>query len=151
MRRFPQPGPDDNVLRRDRYQRVLVSALLNINSNPGAVLLSIFHGETVPLLNEEILAEYQNVLSRKKFHLPAETVDVILRRMAAVGLNILTADEEYPEVGDPKDRCFYTVPMTGRQTGDVLLITGNIRHFPSRSFVVTPAQFIEILRKNKQG
>ena len=128
---------------------VLVSALLNVNSKPGMVLLSVFQGETVPLLNEEIFAEYQNVLAREKFHFPAETVDVILRRMAADGLNVSTTDEEYPEVSDPKDRCFYTVTMTGRQTRDALLITGNIRHFPSRSFVVTPAQFLEILRKSK--
>ena len=128
---------------------VLVSALLNVNSKPGAVLLSVFQGETVPLLNEEIFAEYQNVLAREKFHFPAETVDVILRRMAADGLNVSTADKEYPEVSDPKDRCFYTVTMTGRQTRDALLITGNTRHFPSRSFVVTPAQYLEILRKSK--
>lgn len=128
---------------------VLVSALLNVNSKPGAVLLSVFQGETVPLLSEEIFAEYQNVLAREKFHFPTETVDVILRRIAADGLNIPTADEGYPEVSDPKDRCFYTVTMTGRQTRDALLITGNIRHFPSRSFVVTPAQFLEILRKSK--
>ena len=107
MRRFPKPGPDDNVLRRDRYQCAgfrTVEHQLQSGRGPAFV----FHGETVPLLNEEIFAEYQNVLSREKFHFPAETVDVILRRMAAVGLNILTADEEYPEVGDPKDRCFYT-------------------------------------------
>ena len=128
---------------------VLVSALLNVNSKPGAVLLSVFQGETVPLLNEEIFAEYQTVLAREKFHFPAETVDVILRRMAADGLNIPTVDEEYPEVSDPKDRCFYTVTMTGRQTRDALLITGNIRHFPSKPFVVTPAQFVEMLRKSK--
>ena len=62
---------------------VLVSALLNINSKPGEILLPVFNGETVPLLNGEIFAEYQNVLSRKKFHFPAETVDLILRRIAA--------------------------------------------------------------------
>ena len=69
---------------------VLVSALLNINSKPGEVLLSVFRGETVPLLNEEIFAEYQTVLAREKFHFPAETVDVILRRMAADGLVLCT-------------------------------------------------------------
>ena len=50
---------------------VLVSALLNINSNPGTVLLSVFKGETIPLLNPEILAEYRDVLARKKFKFPA--------------------------------------------------------------------------------
>lgn len=48
---------------------VLVSALLNINSNPGTVLLSVFKGETIPLLNPEILAEYRDVLARKKIQI----------------------------------------------------------------------------------
>lgn len=46
---------------------VLVSALLNFQSNPGQVLLSVFNGETIPLVNEEILAEYRDVLARKSF------------------------------------------------------------------------------------
>ena len=45
---------------------VLVSALLNSESNPGQVLLSVFNGQTVLLVNEEILAEYREVLSCKK-------------------------------------------------------------------------------------
>ena len=49
---------------------VLVSALLNFQSNPGQVLLSVFNGETIPLVNEEILAEYRDVLARKKFRFP---------------------------------------------------------------------------------
>ena len=44
---------------------VLVSALLNINSNPGKVLLSVFNGETCPLLNAEIVAEYRGACKEK--------------------------------------------------------------------------------------
>ena len=128
---------------------VLVSALLNIGSNPGAVLLSVFSGKTIPMLNSEILAEYREVLARKKFNFPAETVDIILKRLAGSCLNVSVSSENFPEVGDPKDRCFYAVTMTGRQTEDVLLVTGNIRHFPIKPYVVTPAQFIEILQKEK--
>ena len=51
---------------------VLVSALLNFRSNPGQVLLSVFNGETVPLVNDEILAEYREVLARKKFRFPPD-------------------------------------------------------------------------------
>ena len=79
---------------------VLVSALLNMNSNPGTVLLSVFKGETIPLLNPEILAEYRDVLARKKFKFPAEEVETVLK--------VLTSS-------CPKDRCFYAVTMTGRQ------------------------------------
>ena len=125
---------------------VLVSALLNIDSNPGRVLLSVFNGETIPLMNAEIMTEYREVLAREKFHFPADIVDVILKRIAVCGLIVSPASEEYPEVGDSKDRCFYAVTMSGRESADALLVTGNIRHFPLKPFVVTPAQFVEMLQ-----
>ena len=36
-----------------------------------------------------------------------------------------------------------------RQTEDVLLVTGNIRHFPQEPFIITPAQCVEILQTAK--
>ena len=130
---------------------VLVSALLNINSNPGKVLLSVFNSETRPLLNAEIIAEYRDVLAREKFHFPAETVDIVMNRLAAVSMNINAAEGEFSEITDPKDRCFFAVTMTGRLTEDALLVTGNIRHFPAKPFVVTPAQFVEMLEAQRQS
>ena len=127
---------------------VLVSALLNINSNPGKVLLSVFNSETRPLLNAEIIAEYRDVLAREKFHFPAETVDIVMNRLAAVSMNINAAEGEFSEITDPKGRCFFAVTMTGRLSEDALLVTGNIRHFPAKPFVVTPAQFVAMLPTN---
>ena len=124
---------------------VLVSALLNMNSNPGFVLCSVFNGQTTPLINTDILAEYREVLARKKFHFPKETVDIILKRLENSSLKTEEIPEEFPEVSDPKDRCFFAVTMAARQTEETLLITGNIRHFPQQPFVVTPAQFVEML------
>ena len=124
---------------------VLVSALLNINSNPGFVLCSVFNGQTTPLINTDILAEYREVLARKKFHFPKETVDIILKRLENSSLKTEEIPAEFPEVSDPKDRCFFAVTMAARQTEETLLITGNIRHFPQQPFVVTPAQFVEML------
>lgn len=125
---------------------VLVSALLNMDSNPGRVLISVLNGETVPFMNAEIMAEYRAVLARKKFQFPADLVDVILKRISACGVIVSPSSEEFPEVGDPKDRCFYAVTMSGREAGDTMLVTGNIRHFPQKPFVVTPAQFVELLQ-----
>ena len=129
---------------------VLVSALLNFQSNPGQVLLSVFNGETIPLVNEEILAEYRDVLARKMFRFPPDLVDIVLSRLAVCSLNISAISEVFPEVADPKDRCFYAVTMSERQSENALLVTGNIRHFPVKPFVVTPAKFVEILQADKQ-
>lgn len=129
---------------------VLVSALLNFRSDPGQVLLFVFNGETIPLVNEEILAEYRDVLARKKFRFPPDLVEIILTRLVACSLNIFSVSEDFPEIADPKDRCFYAVTMSERQSEDALLVTGNIRHFPVKPFVVTPAKFVEILQADKQ-
>ena len=129
---------------------VFVSALLNFQSNPGQVLLSVFNGKTILLVNEEILAEYRDVLARKKFHFPPDLVEIVLTRLAACSLNISAISGDFPEVADPKDRCFYAVTMSERQSEDALLVTGNIRHFPVKPYVVTPARFVEILQADKQ-
>lgn len=130
---------------------VLVSALLNMDSNPGRVLLSVFSGETVLFMNAEILSEYRDVLAREKFHFPADVVDVVLKRLAVCSLAVSASSEDFPEVGDPKDRCFYAVTMSGRESEDAMLVTGNIRHFPVKPFVVTPAQFTAMLQAQRQS
>ncbi len=47
---------------------------------------------------------------------------------------------------DEDDLVFYEVVMEKR-ADDAYLITGNIRHFPERSFIVTPAEMMALLEK----
>ncbi len=44
------------------------------------------------------------------------------------------------------DLIFYEVVMEKRDDG-AYLVTGNQKHYPTRSFIVTPAEMVEILRK----
>ena len=131
---------------------VLVSALLKMDSNPGKVLSSIVNGETFIFVNEEILLEYKKVLSRDKFHFPPQMIEDILRQLEYKSKFTSIESKEYLEVNDPKDRCFYAVTLSGRESVDALLVTGNIRHFPEEQFIVTPSQFVNILEveRNKQ-
>ena len=46
---------------------VLVSALLNWDSVPGAVVEETINGNLIPVLHEKIIAEYEEVLRRDKF------------------------------------------------------------------------------------
>ena len=46
---------------------VLVSALMKPESIPGVILEEALSGRIMPLLNSEILDEYEEVLSRRKF------------------------------------------------------------------------------------
>ena len=131
---------------------VLVSALLKMDSNPGKVLSSIVNGETFIFVNEEILLEYKKVLSRDRFHFPPQMIEDILRQLEYKSKFTSIESKEYLEVNDPKDRCFYAVTLSGRESVDALLVTGNIRHFPEEQFIVTPSQFVNILEveRNKQ-
>ena len=48
------------------------------------------------------------------------------------------------------DLVFYEVVMEKRND-DAYLITGNIKHFPERKYIVTPAQMMSILdEKSKE-
>ena len=49
---------------------------------------------------------------------------------------------------DMDEFVFYEVVMEKRED-DAYLITGNIRHFPERDFIVTPAEMMAIIEKNK--
>lgn len=96
----------------------------------------------VPLYNDEILEEYKSVLSRPKFHLNLSLIEAVIKAIITDGLNIdrtPTADIEFP---DPKDIVFYEIALS---VEDSYLITGNIRHFPVKPFVVTPAEMVRIL------
>lgn len=96
----------------------------------------------VPLYNDEILEEYKSVLSRPKFHLNLSLIETVIKAIITDGLNIdrtPAADIEFP---DPKDIVFYEVALS---VEDSYLITGNIRHFPVKPFVVTPAEMVRIL------
>jgi len=56
---------------------VIVSSLLSRKIDTGTVLIRkhILDGTIVPVFNEEIFQEYEDVLHRAKFNLPVDAVD----------------------------------------------------------------------------
>jgi hypothetical protein len=40
--------------------------------------------------------------------------------------------------------------MSARQTMDAYLVTGNMKHYPIRSYVVTPREMIDIIEREKE-
>lgn len=123
---------------------VLVSAMLKWNSVPGNVMELVFDGPIIPVYNSEILREYREVLSRPKFHLPKEIVDDVLDNLESKGISVSaeTLDIVLP---DPKDRVFYEVVLEERKTEEAYLVTGNIKHFPIETFIVTPRKMLDIV------
>ena len=123
---------------------VLVSAMLKWKSIPGKILELTFNGLIVPLVNDEILKEYREVLSRPKFKLTREIVDDLINGIMenSVFVNEQSLDEYLP---DPKDRVFYEVVMEERKNEDAYLVTSNIKHFPIRPYIVTPREMLDII------
>ncbi|MBO4699515.1 putative toxin-antitoxin system toxin component, PIN family [bacterium] len=123
---------------------VLVSSLLKRDSIPAKILDLVISGIIVPLFNEEILKEYAEVLSRKEFCFSVEDIGKLLNFIVQKGL-LLEKTEVQEILPDPDDAVFYEIVMSARKNRDAYLVTGNIRHFPAKNFVVTPREMLEIV------
>lgn len=126
---------------------VLVSAMLRDSSVPRTIIDCIEGGIVIPVYNESIIQEYREVLSRKKFRFNVEAIDAILNVIIGKGMLYegIPTQEELP---DKKDVVFYEVTMDSRQYQETRLVTGNIKHFPPKSFVVTPREMLDIIINN---
>lgn len=126
---------------------VLVSAMITHNSDSATVkvLEQVVKGLIVPLFNDEILLEYQEVLHRDKFNLREDDIlnmlDLIIDNGCWAGRR--TTDFPYP---DADDIVFFEVSMSKEGT---FLVTGNTKHFPKVPTVVTPAEMLEIMGVKK--
>ncbi len=124
---------------------VLVSAMLKASSVPGQVTAQALTGDIIPVLNDEILAEYEDVLNRPKFKFNKNAVKIFLDelRRRAVYTDAGAVTEELP---DPKDVVFYAVLMEKRREEEAYLVTGNLKHFPVRTYIVTPHEMLDIVK-----
>ena len=122
---------------------VIVSAMITHNSESATVkvLEQVANGRIIPLFNDEILLEYQEVLRRSKFNLREGDILNMLGMMIENGCWANRKTTEIP-FSDVNDIVFYEVSMSKEGT---FLVTGNIKHFPQVPTVVTPAEMLKIL------
>lgn len=126
---------------------VLVSAMLKFQSVPGQIANEALLGDLIPLLCDEIVEEYREVLARPKFKFDQKTVEILIDGIVDRGIfvDVVPVEEIIPDL---KDIIFYEVVMEGRKEhDDTYLVTGNIKHFPVKSFIVTPKEMLEIMHK----
>ena len=126
---------------------VIVSALLNRFSTPGMVLEEALTGQIIPLLHDNILEEYNDVLLRPKFKFDRQEIEITIAGLIKRGIFVGAAPlSDY--LPDPDDAVFYQIVMEARNT-DAYLVTGNKKHFPQKSFVVTPKEMLAIIEENE--
>ena len=124
---------------------VLVSSLLTKyrEAATARVVDAITTGRIIPLYNDEILEEYEDVLHRDKFPFKDADVRGLIDSIKEVGVSAepTPTGEILP---DMDDLVFYEVVMEKRDDG-AYLITGNMKHFPERDYIVTPTEMMSIL------
>lgn len=121
---------------------VLVSAVLSPNGNPAKVLKIVTDSEEKSLYySSEIIGEYRKVLSYDKLKIGNEektrAIDLIQRIGKRINPTVSTIT-----LPDESDRIFYD---TAKECG-AILVTGNIKHYPTEPSIMTPADFIISLK-----
>ena len=124
---------------------VLVSALLSKNESAATVqvVAQLLAGKITPVYSNEVIAEYREVLSRKKFKFPAEQVNYLLGSIEKFGI-LVAPTPTGVILPDMKDLPFYEVVMEKR-SDNAYLVTGNQKHFPKEPFIVTAREMLNLL------
>ena len=95
------------------------------------------------MYNEQIFAEYEEVLSRELLHISPSDRKTLFDYIQTNGVftNRTTFNNLFI---DESDRVFYEVALSQE---DSFLVTGNLKHYPVDPRVVTPAQMLQILEE----
>ena len=121
---------------------VLVSSFLSKNPNSPTVRIAdaLLDGKFTPVYSWGMIEEYVEVLGRDYLNLQASQVKEFVEHLKAIGEEVVPVDsnENFP---DPDDKVFFCTALAD----EAHLVTGNMKHYPPASLVVTPAQFCELL------
>ncbi|MDR1453693.1 MAG: putative toxin-antitoxin system toxin component, PIN family [Candidatus Margulisbacteria bacterium] len=122
---------------------VLVSALLS--QGPPAQIIKMVGAKLLrPCYSSTILSEYWTVLSRPKFSFGAEKINALINGLTQRGFLILPKKSNIAFT-DESDRKFYDAAVSSQ----AILLTGNLRHFPKKSWLMAPAEFIKFTANQK--
>ena len=124
---------------------VLVSALWTPVGNASIIISLILSNRILPCFDQRILDEYLAVLSRPRLAFPPGQVDELLSEITGRGLSV-TVSPSIVAMPDETDRKFYDVAIFC----EAYLITGNLKHYPKKSFVTSPARFVEIFNLSER-
>ncbi|MCL1836810.1 MAG: putative toxin-antitoxin system toxin component, PIN family [Treponema sp.] len=124
---------------------VLVSALLS-NGAPAAVVDLVTERRIILFYNDNIIAEYWDVLQRAKFDIRSQRVTRLINAIVKNGISAENALTSAIPMPDEDDRKFYDVA----KASSAFLITGNLKHFPKEPFIVNPSSFLKLYYLNEQ-
>jgi uncharacterized protein len=122
---------------------ILVSGLLKRGGPPGRIVEALVRGQLELVYSQDIIAEYDEILSRPKFALPTDLVTVVMESVYQYGSQVSPSPIPAFPLPDPDDWPFVAVALTVHCP----IVTGNLRHFPTGLGVeiLTPAQLLKQL------
>jgi len=119
---------------------VLISSRISALGNLAKIMRLIADGRLEVCYNSDILDEYKRVLAYDKFNFSVESQELAVENIKKIGdiINPSTSEITLP---DESDRIFYDTA----KAANAYLITGNLKHYPEESHILTPTQFVEML------
>jgi putative PIN family toxin of toxin-antitoxin system len=122
---------------------ILVSALWSESGNP-ATVIKLMPSLIIPCFSDLIFSEYTDILNRPRFDFSVYKREELLSKIKIYGKMVFPSKSDI-SLPDETDRIFYDAA----QSCGAILITGNKRHFPDESFIVTPADFLREYEKRR--
>jgi putative PIN family toxin of toxin-antitoxin system len=116
---------------------VLISALWSQDGKPAEIVNLIPDTRFTLCFCDEILLEYETVLSRPAFHFNSAQINELMSKIIKYGKNVKARKSTF-KMTDEDDRVFYDVA----KKCSAILVTGNKKHFPNEEFIMTPAEFL---------
>jgi putative PIN family toxin of toxin-antitoxin system len=134
----PEKNPNNPKVVLDT--NVLVSAFISPRGTPAQILSLVLEGKLQTCYNQEIVEEYEEVLSRPeyKFGPTPEQRQAVVNHLKESGLFFDVQPSIFP-MPDETDRVFYDVA----QIAGAFLVTNNIKHYPKEPMIFTPHEFVE--------
>jgi len=119
---------------------IIISAALSDLGNPARIIELASDGIIDIYYSNEILAEYEEVLSRGKFGFSREKQVAAIDMISKNGICVKPGKSKI-QISDMDDIIFYDAA----KAVEAYLVTGNIKHYPDDFLILTPAQFIELI------
>ena len=128
---------------------VVISAMLTPAGN-AARIIDLINDEKLQIcfndaILDEFLDEFIEVLARPHFGFSISEREGLIEGFRKFGLMIKPNESDIPFV-DADDRIFHDVA----KACEAELITGNIKHYPNESFIMSPAAFMASLEENSK-
>ena len=131
---------------------VLVSAALAKNrgdSIPLKIFLGVAQKKFMPIIDNNIIEEYRDVLQREKFNFSLDYQNSFIDEITKYAINEPVKASEIV-LPDMDDKIFYDVAFA-HQNKKAFLVTGNLRHFPGCPFAISPKDFYELIKPAPSG